>query len=61
MYQDRLGVEEDFEEEEGGYTTTPSFDTSKFVTMKEYEKVLEEIKGREEWWRRRRRKRSEMR
>ena len=60
--QDRLGVKEDFWEEEGRYTTTTSFDTSKVVTLKEYEKVLEEIRGgRRCWWRRRRRKRSKMR
>ena len=45
VYQDRLGVEEDFGEEEGGYTTTTSFDTSQFVSLKVHEKVLEELIG----------------
>jgi len=34
-----MGVEEDFGEEEQGNTTTTSFDTSQFVSRKEYEKV----------------------
>jgi len=46
-YQDRMGLEEDFGEEEQGNTTTIRFDTSQFVSRKEHEKVLEELKGSE--------------
>ena len=45
VYWARMGVEEDFGEDEQGNAMIPSFDPSQFVSRRKYEQVLEELKA----------------